>query len=178
MYFIDDEDKSGEQPYLIEFMKRLSLSCLPQRTLNLKFNTIVIFFILQQLKTLQHYKFPIKIAFAKGQTLKLLEYIDHCLFFFPHGQLCVAFSRASSFDNVTVEIIEGRRRRTENDRLVTSIIGCREALESFKNADKFLLNKCFIFSTCELMARVQLLAAICFPKPFHYCCDIVLNVFK
>ena len=80
--------------------------------------------------------------------------------------------------NVTVEIIEGHRRRTENDRLVTSIIGCREALESFKNADKFLLNKCFIFSTCELMARVQLLAAICFPKPFRYCCDIVLNVFK
>ena len=92
LYCIDDEDKSGEQPYPIEFLKRLSLSCLPQRTLNLKFNTIVIFFILQQLKTLQHYKFPIKIAFAKGQTLKLLEYIDHCLFFPPWPTLCGIFS--------------------------------------------------------------------------------------
>jgi hypothetical protein len=77
---------------------------------------------LQQLKTSRHYKFPIKIAFAKGQTLELPEYVDHCLFL-PMAN-CVGgggggFSGAPSFDSVTVAIIEGHRQRVENDRPVT-----------------------------------------------------------
>jgi hypothetical protein len=39
----------------------------------------------------------------------------------PHGQLYVAFSRTSSFDKVTVVIIEGHRQRTESDTLITSM---------------------------------------------------------
>jgi len=44
----------------------------------------------------------------------VLENICHHLFS-PHVQLCVAFSPASSFDNVTVAIIEGHWQLTEND---------------------------------------------------------------
>jgi hypothetical protein len=64
------------------------------------------------LKTLQHEKFPIKIAFgmtidmALDRRLNMLKYIQHRLVF-SHGQLYVAFSRVSSFVNVTVAIIEG-----------------------------------------------------------------------
>jgi hypothetical protein len=60
---VDDEDTSGEQFCRVEFLSSLPPSGLPSHTLDLKINTIVIFFILQQLKTLQYDKFPIKIAF-------------------------------------------------------------------------------------------------------------------
>ena len=58
-------------------------------------------------------RFPIKIAFAmtvskaQGQTLKRAAIYPPAPF--PHGQLSVAFSRSSSFDNVAVAIIEGHR---------------------------------------------------------------------
>jgi hypothetical protein len=72
----DYEGKSREKLYPIAFLNSLSPSLLPPRTLNLRINTIVIFFILQLLQTLQHDKFPTKIAFtatinkAQGQKLK------------------------------------------------------------------------------------------------------------
>jgi hypothetical protein len=49
---------------------------------------------------------------AHGQTLKRAG-IYQSSPVFPHGQLGVAFSRSTSFDNVTVAIIEGRRQGIE-----------------------------------------------------------------
>jgi hypothetical protein len=71
---------------------------------------------------------------------------------FFYAQLCVAFLRASSFDNVAVAIIEGRRQHTENDTSITSntVALYREVFLSSKYVNKSLLIKCFIVSTCEL----------------------------
>jgi len=97
---VDYEDKSGEQLYPIEFLNSLSPSGLPQHKLNLKNNTIIIFFVLQQLK-LYSMTNSIKIAFSmtvnkvQGQTFKRLE-IHLPVPVFPQGQFCVVFLRAST----------------------------------------------------------------------------------
>jgi hypothetical protein len=51
---------------------------------------------------------------AQGQTLKRVGIHPPSPIFF-----IAAFSRPSSFDNVTVAIIEGHRQRIENDRFIT-----------------------------------------------------------
>jgi len=48
----------------------------------------------------------------------------------------VAFSQASSFDTVTIAIVTGHQQCIENNRLITSNIGYRELLQSFKNINK------------------------------------------
>jgi hypothetical protein len=58
------EDKAGEQLCPIEFLNILSQAGLTPHALHLKINTVVLFFILQQMKTLQPTKFQIEIAFA------------------------------------------------------------------------------------------------------------------
>jgi hypothetical protein len=102
-YFVDAvdyEDKSGEQLYPTEFLHSLSPSGLPQHKLNLKNNTIVMFFVLQQLK-LYSMTNVIKIAFSmvvnkiQGQTFNRLGiHLPHSVF--SHGQFYVVFFRASS----------------------------------------------------------------------------------
>jgi p-aminobenzoyl-glutamate transporter AbgT len=91
---------------------------MPQHIINLKFDDIAILFILELLKTLQYDNFPTKIDFTKtvnkalGQTLKRVTiYIYRGL---SCGQLCVAFSRCSSFD-VTVAVTEENRQYIEKD---------------------------------------------------------------
>jgi hypothetical protein len=72
-------------------------------------------------------RFPIKFAFpvtvskAQCQTLKSVAIYPPSPVF-PHGQLYVAFSRSSSFDNVAVANIEGHRQRIENDRLISQTL--------------------------------------------------------
>ena len=70
---------------------------------------------------MQHDKFMIKIAFSmtinniQEQTLNHTE-----MYIFTHGQLCVAFSGSPSYDSLVFASIERRRRRMDNDSLVTS----------------------------------------------------------
>jgi hypothetical protein len=79
----------------------------------------------------------------KSRRLNAFEYIYyHRLVFPPRPTLCGIYP-IPFFDNVTVAISEGHRQRIESDSSITSIIGCQEAFESFKN--KFLFIKCFIF---------------------------------
>lgn len=57
--------------------------------------------------------FTLTVGKSQGQTLKrlgihLLPLTD----FFPHGQLCVAFTQSPSFDNVALANIGGHRQRT------------------------------------------------------------------
>jgi len=75
-YCVDPVDYGGkmvEQLHPIEFLNSLPLSGLPQHKLNLKNNTIIMFFVLQQLK-LYSMTNLIKIAFSvtvnklQGQT--------------------------------------------------------------------------------------------------------------
>jgi hypothetical protein len=57
-----------------------------------------------------------------GQTVKrVLIYISAVTCFF-HGQLYVTFSRSSSFDNVTVVVVEGHGHSIDNVRFITSNI--------------------------------------------------------
>jgi len=68
----DDSRTWGEQLCPVELLNSLSPSGITPHTQNLKINTIFISFILQQLVTLEHDKFPIKIAF--GITIKKAQW--------------------------------------------------------------------------------------------------------
>jgi hypothetical protein len=80
-YCLDSVDFGGklvEQLHPIEFLNSLPTSDLPQQNLNLKNNTIIMFFVLQQLK-LYSMTNMIKIAFSvtvnklQGQKFKRLR---------------------------------------------------------------------------------------------------------
>ena len=62
----------------------------------------------------------------KGRHLNVLQHIHH-RFSFPQDQLYV-ISQPSSSDNVSVAIIKGHRKRTQNDRLIISHTVYREVL--------------------------------------------------
>ena len=69
-------------------------------------------------------RFPIKIAFAvtlskaQGQKLRRAGLYPPSPVF-PHGKLCVSYSRSSSFDSFAVATVEGLRQRIGNDTLIT-----------------------------------------------------------
>jgi hypothetical protein len=91
----------------------VSQSDSPPHTLNLKINTVAIFFISQQLKTLQHEKFRIKIAFAmtiskaKGQTLTgVAIYIYHRLFF-PISSSMLHFPDTLHLTTSLLQLLQG-----------------------------------------------------------------------
>jgi low temperature requirement protein LtrA len=78
---------------------------------------------------------------SRGQTLSLLNYIYHHLFF-PHGQIHVAFPRIFSFDSVTVSLTKGHRQRIEKEILLRSNIVNREVLNSRRNNSFLLTHYC------------------------------------
>jgi hypothetical protein len=79
-------------------------------------------------------RFPIKIAFAmtiskaQGQTLKPVAVYLPSFVLWP--ALCGIFS-IPSFDNVAVIIIEGHRKRTENDKLISQILYTEKCFQIF-----------------------------------------------
>ena len=69
------------------------------------------------------------------------------------GHICVAFSRAFSFDNVADADVLGHRYCTEIDSIIVLHILHRELLQSFRNINNFLFIKYVIAATCEIFAR-------------------------
>ena len=103
-------------------------------------------------------QFPIKISFsmtiskAQGQTLNpVAVYLPSPVF--PHGQLYVAFSLSSTFDNIAFAVIEGPLQRIIND--IDNINLCIS--RSFKYMGKSVVIKYFVCSTSESFAWVHLL---------------------
>ena len=78
VYFVEYEDDGANSSTLLGVFSASSQSAVPPHTLNFKFSTVAIFFILLHLKILQRDKFPMEIAFvmtvnkAQGQTLNPL----------------------------------------------------------------------------------------------------------
>jgi hypothetical protein len=71
--------------------------------------------------------FAITINKAQGETFKHAG-IYQPLSVFPSGQLMVAFSQSSSYDNIAAASIDGQCQCTENDRLITLNILQQEVL--------------------------------------------------
>jgi hypothetical protein len=46
-----------------------------------------------------------------------------------HGQLCVAFSQSSSFDNIAVAIAEEHRQHIESDELIKQIFYTKKSFK-------------------------------------------------
>ena len=101
-------------------------------------------------------RFPIKATFAITINKVQLCWNLSTAACFSLGQLCVAFSRSCSFDDVAVAITEVHRQRRENDRMkkIQSFIS-RNVLK-VSNINKYLFIKYFIVSRCKLSARPQL----------------------
>ena len=69
----------------------------------------------------------------------------------------MAFSQSSSYENVAAALTEWHRQNIENDRFIILSALYREVLPRFKYINTFCLTKYYIFSTCEFIARIQLL---------------------
>lgn len=69
----------------------------------------------------------------------------------------MAFSQSSSYENVAAALTEWHRLNIENNRFIILSVLYREVLPSFKYINTFCLAKYYTFSTCELIARIQLL---------------------
>ena len=98
---------------------------------------------------------------AQGQTPKRVA-IYTPLSGFSHGQLYLACSRSSSFDNVAVAIFEGHRHRVENDRLISQTLYIEKWLKF--QIYKYVFIKYVTVSTCELFSRIQLVNKKFFTK--------------